>query len=170
MNTFAVIWFVNLIHSLRYPLILEYVCGDIHFSLNAFVVNTFAVIIENICCDVWIVYWIHMVWYPLFNEIVCCDSHCKLKTFVIIFIDPWIHLLCYSLNVYALIFIIHWNCMLWYSLILEYICSHGYCTFAAKDNSHWKRIIDGLGLIRLFFWFPERCFCASSVVHVVSVQ
>ena len=33
-----------------------------------------------------------------------------------------------------------------------------------------KRIIDGLGLIRLFFWFPERCFWASSVVHVVSVQ
>ena len=36
----------------------------------------------------------------------------------------------------------------------------------------WKleRIIDCLGLIRLFFWFPERCFWASSVVHVVSVQ
>ena len=33
-----------------------------------------------------------------------------------------------------------------------------------------QRIIDGLGLIRLFFWFPERCFWASSVVHVVSVQ
>ena len=32
------------------------------------------------------------------------------------------------------------------------------------------RIIDGLGLIRLFFWFPERCFWASSLVHVVSVQ
>ena len=32
------------------------------------------------------------------------------------------------------------------------------------------RIIDGLGLIRLFFLFPERCFWASSVVHVVSVQ
>ena len=36
----------------------------------------------------------------------------------------------------------------------------------------WRktRIIDGLGLIRLFFWFSERCFWASSVVHVVSVQ
>ena len=33
-----------------------------------------------------------------------------------------------------------------------------------------QRIIDGLGLIRLFFWFPERCFWASSVVRVVSVQ
>ena len=34
----------------------------------------------------------------------------------------------------------------------------------------YQRIIDGLGLIRLFFWFPERWFWASSVVHVVSVQ
>ena len=33
-----------------------------------------------------------------------------------------------------------------------------------------KRIIDGLGLIRLFFRFPERCIWDSSVVHVVSVQ
>ena len=33
-----------------------------------------------------------------------------------------------------------------------------------------QRIIDGLGLVRLFFWFPERCFWALSVVHVVSVQ
>ena len=33
-----------------------------------------------------------------------------------------------------------------------------------------QRIIDGLGLIRLFFRFPERCIWASSVVHVVSVQ
>ena len=33
-----------------------------------------------------------------------------------------------------------------------------------------KRIIDGLGLIRLFFWSPERCFWASSVVHIVPVQ
>ena len=32
----------------------------------------------------------------------------------------------------------------------------------------FQRIIDGLGLIRLFFWFPVRCFWASSVVHVVS--
>ena len=35
---------------------------------------------------------------------------------------------------------------------------------------HVQRIIDGLGLIRLFFWFPECCFWAYSVVHVVSVQ
>ena len=33
-----------------------------------------------------------------------------------------------------------------------------------------ERIIDGLGLIRLFFWSPERCIWASSVVHVVSVK
>ena len=32
------------------------------------------------------------------------------------------------------------------------------------------KIIDGLGLIRLFFWFQERCFWASAVVHVVLVQ
>ena len=39
-----------------------------------------------------------------------------------------------------------------------------------KNRKMVQRIIDGLGLIRLFFWFPERCFLASSVVHVVSVQ
>ena len=27
-------------------------------------------------------------------------------------------------------------------------------------------IIDGLGILRLFFWFLERCFWASVVVHV----
>ena len=37
-------------------------------------------------------------------------------------------------------------------------------------QSNSLRIIDGLGLIRLFFWFTERCFWASSVVYVVSVQ
>ena len=37
-------------------------------------------------------------------------------------------------------------------------------------ESFVQRIIDGLGLIRIFFLFPERCFWASSVVHVVSVQ
>ena len=39
-----------------------------------------------------------------------------------------------------------------------------------KTSDLLQRIIDGLGLIRLFFWFPERCFLASSVVHVVSAQ
>ena len=33
-----------------------------------------------------------------------------------------------------------------------------------------QRIIDGLGLIRLFFWFPELCFWATGVMHVVLVQ
>ena len=38
------------------------------------------------------------------------------------------------------------------------------------DMRDTQRIIDGLGLIRLFFWFPKRCFWASGVVHVVSLQ
>ena len=38
------------------------------------------------------------------------------------------------------------------------------------DFEKGKRIIDGLGLIRLFLWFSHRCFWAASVVHVVSVQ
>ena len=41
---------------------------------------------------------------------------------------------------------------------------------STKGGRGCKRSIDGLGLIRLFFWFTERCFWASSVVHVVSVQ
>ena len=39
-----------------------------------------------------------------------------------------------------------------------------------KNTDYPERTIDGLGLKRLFFWFPERCFWASSVVHVVSVE
>ena len=37
-------------------------------------------------------------------------------------------------------------------------------------NIRSERIIDGLGLIRLFFWFPERGHWASDAMHVVSVQ
>ena len=37
-------------------------------------------------------------------------------------------------------------------------------TFSEHGHVAYQRIIDGLGLICLFFWFPEHCFRASGGV------
>ena len=55
--------------------------------------------------------------------------------------------------------------------IIHYFLFMLHIAFTLSNNTlahfhHWK-IIDGLGLIRLFFWYTERCFRASGVVYVV---
>ena len=131
--------------------------------------------------------------FYIFNKTICGIYRFIIAVFILLQLDSWLHFLLYMLYNHnssrknTSVNLTEWvtsvttfSCNPFSSLQLHksnkfyQIWQFVYCIYnwfiIPFQNWMVKRIIDGLGLIRLFFWFPERCFWASSVLHVVSVQ
>ena len=112
-------------------------------------------------------------WYPGSGVVLDCIDSWSLQPYLLLYISKTVKIFQFTKKMHQFRESLCRRCLgNWHHILIVTFWGTSFIGLNSRWNPQQKckRIIDGLGLIRLFFWFPERCFRASSVVHVVSVQ